>query len=175
MCTRPASQLQLTGPQWILAQGCTSSNVSEKVEMYILYDIYFFFSSIACGILIRQPGIEPEPPAVEVQSPTHWIARKLPEISVSLNVDSIYVFKQCWISLLTQMLKNLPATWETRVQSLGQEDPLEEGMATHSSILAWRIPWIEELVSYSPWGRKESDMIERLTLSVSSNVSSKMF
>ena len=42
------------------------------------------------------------------------------------------------------MVKNLPAMWETRVQSLGWEYPLEEGMATHSSILAWRIPWIEE-------------------------------
>ena len=39
--------------------------------------------------------------------------------------------------------KNLPAMWETQVQSLGQEDPLEKGMATHSSILAWRIPWTE--------------------------------
>ena len=44
-------------------------------------------------------------------------------------------------SLVVQMVKNLPATWETRLQSLGQEDPLEKGMATHSSILAWRIPW----------------------------------
>ena len=42
------------------------------------------------------------------------------------------------------MVKNLLAILETRVQSLGQEDPLEEGMATHSSILAWRIPWTEE-------------------------------
>ena len=42
------------------------------------------------------------------------------------------------------MVKNLPATQETQVQSLAQEDPLEEGMATHSSILAWRIPWAEE-------------------------------
>jgi len=42
------------------------------------------------------------------------------------------------------MVKNLPATWETQVRSLGREDPLEEGMATHSSILAWRIPWTEE-------------------------------
>ena len=42
------------------------------------------------------------------------------------------------------MVKNLPAMQETRVPSLGQEDPLEKGMATHSSILAWRIPWIEE-------------------------------
>ena len=42
------------------------------------------------------------------------------------------------------MVKNLPATQETWVRSLGWEDPLEEGMATHSSVLAWRIPWTEE-------------------------------
>ena len=45
---------------------------------------------------------------------------------------------------MAQTLKNLPAMQETQVQSLGQEDPLEKGMATHSSILAWRIPWAEE-------------------------------
>ena len=42
------------------------------------------------------------------------------------------------------MIKRLPAMWETQVLSLGWEDPLEKGMATHSSILAWRIPWTEE-------------------------------
>ena len=47
-------------------------------------------------------------------------------------------------SQVAQMVKCLPAMWETWVQSLGQEDPLEEEMATHSSILAWRIPWTEE-------------------------------
>ena len=45
---------------------------------------------------------------------------------------------------MAQMIKNLPAMQETQVQSLCQEDPLEKGLATHSSILAWRIPWIEE-------------------------------
>ena len=50
------------------------------------------------------------------------------------------------------MVKNLPAMWKTRVQSLGWEDPLEEGMATHSSILAWRIPWIEESGGLQPMG-----------------------
>ena len=45
---------------------------------------------------------------------------------------------------MTQMVKNLPAMQEVRVQSLGQDDPLEKEMATHSSILAWRIPWTEE-------------------------------
>ena len=47
-------------------------------------------------------------------------------------------------SLLAQMVKNLPAMHETRVQALGQEDSLEKGMAAHSSILAWRLPWTEE-------------------------------
>ena len=45
---------------------------------------------------------------------------------------------------MAQAIKNLPAMQETRVRSLGQEDPLEKGMATHSSFLAWRIPWTEE-------------------------------
>ena len=45
---------------------------------------------------------------------------------------------------MDQMVKNLPAMQEIQVQSLGQEDPLEEEMTTHSSILAWRIPWTEE-------------------------------
>ena len=45
---------------------------------------------------------------------------------------------------MAQIVKNLPAVQETRVQSLGWEDPWEKEMATHSSILAWRIPWIEE-------------------------------
>ena len=49
-----------------------------------------------------------------------------------------------WASLVTQTVKNLPAMQETHVQSLGREDPLEKEMATHSSILAWEIPWIEE-------------------------------
>ena len=49
-----------------------------------------------------------------------------------------------WHSLVAQMVKNLPAMREIRVWSQGQEVPLEKGMATHSSILAWRIPWAEE-------------------------------
>ena len=58
-------------------------------------------------------------------------------------------------SLVAQLVKNLPSVQETWVQSLGWKDPLEEGMATHSSILAWRIPWTEKPVGlYSPWGPK---------------------
>ena len=65
--------------------------------------------------------------------------------------------------MVAQMLKNLPAMLETQVQSLGQEDPLERGMATHSSILAWRIPWTEEPGGLRPWGHKELDMTGRQT------------
>ena len=58
---------------------------------------------------------------------------------------------------MVQWVKNLPAMQETQemqVQCLGGEDPLEEGMANHSSILAWRTPCTEELAGYSPWGHK---------------------
>ena len=58
------------------------------------------------------------------------------------------------------MCLQIQETQETQVRSLGREDPLEEGTATHSSILAWRIPWTEEPGGYGPWDRKESDMTE---------------
>ena len=57
---------------------------------------------------------------------------------------------------MAQTVKNLPAMQKTQVQSLGQEDPLEKGMATHSSTLAWRSPRIEEPGDYSPWGCKRA-------------------
>ena len=53
---------------------------------------------------------------------------------------------------------------ETQIWFLGQEDPLQEEMATHSSILAWRIPWTGSLAGYSPWGHKELDMPEQLSM-----------
>ena len=52
-----------------------------------------------------------------------------------------YPLQYSWVPLVTQLVKNLPAVWETWVRSLGWEDPLEKGKATHSSILAWSIPW----------------------------------
>ena len=64
--------------------------------------------------------------------------------------------------MVAQMVRRLPAMRETQVRSLGQEDLLEKGMATHSSTLAWKILCTEEPGGYSPWGRKESDMTERL-------------
>ena len=72
-----------------------------------------------------------------------------------------------WASLVVQMIKTVPAMWETQVQFLGWEDPLENGMATHSNILAWRIPRTEEPGRLQSRGsqrvRHKSDTIERLT------------
>ena len=65
---------------------------------------------------------------------------------------------------MAQMVKRLPTMWETRVQSLGQEDLLEKEMAPHSSILAWKIPWMEEPGRLQSMGLKESDTTEQLHL-----------
>ena len=65
-----------------------------------------------------------------------------------------YPLQHPWAPLVTQLVKNPPAVWETWIQSFGWEDPLEKGKATHSSILTWRIPW----------GRKELDRNEQLSL-----------
>ena len=64
------------------------------------------------------------------------------------------------------MVGNLPAVQETQVLSLGQEEALEKGVATHSSILAWRSPWTEEPGGSQSMGSKELDMTERLTFSL---------
>ena len=69
----------------------------------------------------------------------------------------------CWASLVALKVRNLPAMPETPVRSLGPEDPLEEGIATHSSILAWRIPWTEGSGGLQSMGHKESDTTEWLT------------
>ena len=75
------------------------------------------------------------------------------------------VFPHCMftlvVSLVAQTVKNLPAMQETRVRSLGWKDPLEKAMGTHSSILAWKVPWT------NIWDCKESDTTKRLLLSVS--------
>ena len=60
------------------------------------------------------------------------------------NIQELLISRTWASSLMAQMVKNPPARQETQVKSLGQEDPLEKGMATHSSILIWRIPWTEE-------------------------------
>ena len=68
---------------------------------------------------------------------------------------------------MAQIVKNLPAVQETRVQSLGWEDSLEKGVATHASILAWRIPWTEEPGGLQSIGSQRVRHTEQLTLSLS--------
>ena len=67
------------------------------------------------------------------------------------------------------MVKTLPVVRKPWVRSLGWEDPLEKGMATHSSILAWRTPGMGSLVGYSPWGHKESGTTKQLILTYAHN------
>ena len=73
-----------------------------------------------------------------------------------------------WGTLMAQTVKHLPAMLETRVQSLGWEDPLEKEMANHSSILAWKIPWTEEPRGLQSMGYRELDTTERLHFNLES-------
>ena len=71
-----------------------------------------------------------------------------------------YILFYSWTSLVAQTVKHLSTMWETRVRSLGQEDPLEKEMATHSSTIAWKIPWTEELGRLQFMGSQKSDTTE---------------
>ena len=70
---------------------------------------------------------------------------------------------QSWASLVSQRLKHLPVMWDTWVLSLGQEDPLEKEIATHSSILAWRIPWTEEPAGLQSMGSQSRTQLSDFT------------
>ena len=82
-----------------------------------------------------------------VSVPSYWVSwvaqlvSSIPRLESSPGEGIGYLFQYSWASLVAQTVKNPPATWETWVRSLVWEDPLEKGRATHSSILAWRIPW----------------------------------
>ena len=111
----------------------------------------------ACGILAPRPGIEPAPPALEGEVLTTGLPGKslvnsseaegtrqrfLGRAALGLGFDVRIGIYFC-VSLVAQMVKNLLAMQETQGRSLGREGPLEKEMATHSSILVWRIPWTE--------------------------------
>ena len=92
----------------------------------LLHYIYFGWPCCAvCRTSVPRPGIKPRP-----------LVMKALVLTTGRPGNSLYP-----TSLVAQLVKNSPAMWETWVQSLGWEDPLEKGTATHSSILAWRIPW----------------------------------
>ena len=80
--------------------------------------------------------------------------------SYSMSLGETLIYGSLGASLIAQSVKSLPAMQETQVQFLGQEDPLEKARATHSSILAWRIPWTEEPGRLQPSRSQESDTTE---------------
>ena len=97
------------------------------------------------------------------------MGRQFPNTSYSaIFPESSFFFRE---GLVPQMVKNLPAIQETRVWSLGQEDPLENGMATHSSILAWRILWTEESGRLQSMGlqRVRHDLVTNSSLRFTEN------
>ena len=97
----------------------------------------------------REEGLLAQPVSV-----TH--SKPRPDENLGTERWTWHIPAPSWASLVVQMVKNLPAVRETRVWSLGWEDPLEEDMATHSSILAWRIPWTEEPGGLQPVGVTKS-------------------
>ena len=90
-----------------------------------------------------------------VKNPPAMQQTPVSELGTSAGEGIGYPLQYSWASLVAQLVKNLPIMWETSVQSLGWEDPLEKGTATHSRILAWKIPW----------DHKELDTTEQLSLS----------
>ena len=111
----------------------------------------FAFGNEVCGSLAAQPGSEPAPPALEDEVLTAGLPGS-PFISNKLPSN--------WAFLVAQMVKCLPATWETQVRSLGREDLLEKEMATLSSTLAWKISWTEEPGRLQSMRVTESDTTE---------------
>ena len=85
----------------------------------------------------------------------------IPGLGRSTGEGISYPFQYSWTFLVAQLVKNLPAMWETWVRSLGWEDPLEKGRAIHSSILAWRIPWT---VLSMGWQRVRHDWVSFTSL-----------
>ena len=96
--------------------------------------------------------------------PKHWLISTLNLVLVLTSIS-----ETLWASLVAQMVKRLPTMRETQVWSLGQEDPLEKEMATHSSTLAWKIPWLEEHGRLQPMGsqRVRPDWTTSLSTSLS--------
>ena len=87
------------------------------------------------------------------ETPSHRMRRADSSILVDRLIDK-------WDFLGVSEDKESACNAGDQVRSLDQEDPLEKGMITHSSILAWKIPWTEDLASYSPWSLEESDITE---------------
>ena len=142
----------------------TNSNtfLSLVIQMFWLDSFFFFF------FLSVPTGLWDPSSLTRDWTSTLW-SKKHPVLTTAAPrnyPDIACLWRIFWAenraSLVAQAVKNPPAMWETWVWSLGWEDALEEGMATHSSILAWRIPTDRSLAG-TPWGYKESDTTDRLS------------
>ena len=116
--------------------------------IYVFSFFFFFFAK-----LFLDQGIKLMPPAMEAWSLHHWTTREIP-FAMFLQLKGT--------SRVAQTVKNLPAMWETGVRCLGRDDLLEKGMATHSRILAWIIPWQRSLAGKG----SKRDTTKRLTVSL---------
>ena len=111
-------------------------------------------------------GVTKSQTQLSTRTTTEWLYEYICWHVVFTNWPFLILFQFNHTFLVAEMVKNLPAMWETWVGSLGHEDPLEEGMAIHSSIHACRIPQAEEPGRLQPMGSQESDRAEQLTLSL---------
>ena len=128
--------------------------MSSSSLLYIKIDYAYLRASLVAQLVKNLPAMQEQ-----------W---SIPGLGRSAGEGIGYPLQWSWASLVAQLVKNPPTMRETWVWTLGWEDPLEKGKATHSSILAWRIPW----TVYNPWGCKESDMTEWLSLHFSDPIHS---
>ena len=102
---------------------------------FVIKDLYMYFEWVECFVGFRHSSVGKES-ACKAGDPG-----STPGSGRSAGEGIGYPLQYSWASFVAQLVKNLPSVWETWLWSLGWEDPLEKGKATHSSILAWRIPW----------------------------------
>ena len=124
----------------------------------LLLDLLGGFMGFCFGVLLNSINEFPDSSVGKESACNAGDPILIPELGRSPGEGKGYPLQYSWASLVVQLVKNLPAIWETWVPSLGWEDPLEKGRATHSST------GLENSLDYSPWAFKESDMTEHLSL-----------
>ena len=111
-------------------------------SLVLLFQRYRYFTGIVLNLYKLEKNIGfPDSSAGKESACNVGDPSLIPGLGRSAGEGVGYPLQYSWASLLAQLVKNPPATWETWVQSLGWDEPPEKGKATYSSILAWRIPW----------------------------------
>ena len=131
------SQVRLFGTPW---------TVAHQALFFMGFSRQEYWSGSPCPLPgdLPDPGMEP----ASLMSPA--LAGRFFTTNTSWEAQISYMYTYIWASSVAQTVKNLPERQETRIQSLGGEDPLEKAKAANSSILAWEIPWTEEPACYTP-------------------------